>query len=603
MASTPLSPPTNLRQFLNALREREQVVEVLAEVDTDLELAEIHRRVAAASGPALLFRRVKGSPFPVATNLFGTEERVLLAFPDRPEEAIQRLVHLMTRDFPPSLSQLWRQRGDLAKLLRLGLKRKSGAPVLEQRQSTPNLDVLPLLKCWPEDGGHFVTLPLVYTEPHAGGAPNLGMYRIQRYDRQTCGLHWQIAKGGGYHYHQAEQDNVPLPVNIMIGGPPALMLSAITPLPENVPEMLFCSLLQGEKLRVAHTEHNRYPVVAECEFALIGQARPHHRRLEGPFGDHYGYYSLAHEFPVFDCQAVYHRKDAIYPATVVGKPRQEDFYIGNYLQKLLSPLFPVVMPGVRALWSYGESGFHSLSAAVVRERYYRECMASAFRILGEGQLALTKFLVATDQDIDLSNFKKVLPVVLERFKPETDLFVFSNLSLDTLDYTGPALNKGSRGIMLGIGDKIRDLPAAFVGKLPNAVSAVAVYCPGCLVLEVPAYTAFKEFDALLQQPDVAEWPLIILVDDMAKAMRNDEAFLWTVFTRFEPAADIHSRTVFTYRHHLCYGGPILIDARIKPSYPEEVLCDPQTSERVSRRWNEYFPQGLPMGDSLAAHVC
>lgn len=597
------TPATDLRLFIKSLRQHNAIVDIHAEVDSNLEIAEIHRRVAAADGPALFFHRVKGSPFPVVTNLFGSQERVSLAFNNRPEEFIAQMIHLATRDFPPSVKTLWNQRSHLKKLLKLGFKRRQHAPVLERVQTSPQLSQIPLLKCWPMDGGHFITLPLVYTEPVGGGPANLGMYRIQRYDDRSCGLHWQIGKGGGFHYHQAEQANQALPVNIFIGGPPALILSAITPLPENVPELLLASLLQGQKLRLSDSTHNHYPIVSECEFALVGQAKPHQRRVEGPFGDHYGYYSLEHDFPVFDCQAVYHRKDAIYPATVVGKPRQEDFYLGNYLQKMLSPLFPVVMPGVKALWSYGETGFHSLSAAVVRERYYRECMASAFRILGEGQLSLTKFLLLTDQPVDLEDFKKTLTTVLERFKPETDLFVFSNLSLDTLDYTGPALNKGSRGVMLGIGEKIRDLPETFQGPLQGPFKKVKAFSPGCLVIQAPPYTDFSDYEALVKQPALASWPLVILVDDVDKATRNTETFLWTVFTRFEPAADIHAHAPSVFRHHLCYKGPVLIDARMKPRYPPEVLCDAETAALVSQRWGSYFPKGMPMGNSDVAHVC
>lgn len=593
----------DLRTFISLLRQEAQIVEILEEVDPALELAEIHRRVAAANGPALLFRNVKGSQFPVATNLFGSTERVRLAFRNRPEELVHELVQMATRHFPPSLSLLWEKRQHVGKLLKIGLKRSRTGPVMETQQAVTNLNALPLIKSWPEDGGHFVTLPLVYTEPPGGGPSNLGMYRMQRYDASTCGLHWQIAKGGGFHYAQAEGLGQRLPVNVMLGGPPALIISAIAPLPENVPELLLCSLLQGQKLPLSSQPHNHYPVISNCEFALVGYAEPHQRRLEGPFGDHYGYYSLAHDFPVFHCERIYHRRDAIYPATVVGKPRQEDFYLGNYLQKLLSPLFPVVMPGVRDLWSYGETGFHSLSAAVVRERYYRECMSSAFRILGEGQLSLTKFLLLTDQPIPLQDFKRTLTTVLERFKPETDLFVFANLSLDTLDYTGPALNKGSRGVMLGIGDKVRDLPKEFQGKLPPPLTQVKTFSPGCLVLAGASYQSLRDPSQLAKHADFAKWPLLILVDDVHKATKSCEAFLWTVFTRFEPAADLYSASHQVHRNHLCYSGPILIDARMKPSYPKELVCDPETDEKVSKRWQRYFPAGMEMGDSSTAHVC
>ncbi|MFZ0566092.1 MAG: UbiD family decarboxylase [Chlamydiales bacterium] len=584
----------NLRHFLSVLKEAKEIVEVDKEVDPHLEIAEIHRRVAAVEGPALFFKRVKGSDFPVVTNLFGSNKRIHLAFQNRPHELIASLVDLATREFPPKLSTLWKKRHALKTLLHLGTKKSKLALVKENQITPPDLEKLPLLKIWPLDGGSFITLPLVYTEPLHGGAPNLGMYRIQRYDKQRAGLHFQIQKGGGFHYHLAEAQNQTLPVNIFIGGPPALMFSAITPLPENVPELLICALLQGKKVGTTRTPHNGYPLISECEFALVGEAKPHIREGEGPFGDHYGYYSLKHDFPVFECRALYHRKDAIYPATVVGKPKQEDFYIGDFLQELLSPLFPVVMPGVKDLWSYGETGFHSLSAAVVRERYYRECMAQAFRILGEGQLSLTKFLLLIDEPIDLRQFKQVLTHLLERFRPETDLFIFSNLSLDTLDYTGPALNKGSRGVMLGIGEPVRTLPSEYIGGLPNPLTKIAVYSPGCLVLEGPFD---KPPDDILNHPGFANWPLLILVDDLDKTLKSDTTFLWTVFTRFEPAADIYSASSHIHRHHIAYSGPLLIDARMKPSYPPEVSSDPETAKKVKQNWSRYFPDGMDMGDN------
>jgi len=591
-----------LRGLIRELRNAKEIIEINEEVDPHLEIAEIHRRVAAADGPALFFRRVKGSSFPVVTNLFGSKKRVGIAFQNRPEEVLEGLIHFIKENMPPTLSKMWQKKSLLKNLLRVGLKSERKGGVLECSMDRVDLTKLPLLTSWPLDGGPFITLPLVYTEPVGGGPHNLGMYRIQRYNETETGLHWQIVKGGGFHYHDAESKNMSLPVNILLGGPPALILSAITPLPENVPELLLCSFLQGKKLGTVKSPSSPYPIVKNCEFALIGEALPHKRRLEGPFGDHYGYYSLEHEFPVFQCKKIYHRKDAIYPATVVGKPRQEDFYIGNYLQELLSPLFPLVMPAVKSLWSYAETGFHALSAAVVNERYERECMASAFRILGEGQLSLTKFLLVTDQLVDIKNIKITLPTILERFKPEKDLFIFSNLSLDTLDYTGPSLNKGSRGILLGVGDPVRTLLSDFQGELPRPLLAAKAFCPGCLVIEGPAYGEGIDMQEIAAHPSFAKWPLLILVDDLKKTLKSEASFLWTTFTRFEPAADIYSSKTYIYRNHLCHNVPILIDARMKPRYPQEVLVDDVTSDLVSKRWNRYFPDGMAMGSSLDAHV-
>lgn len=581
----------HLRQWIDILRQHKQIIDIHVEVDPCLELAEIHRRIAEEEGPALFFHRVKGSTFPVVTNLFGSMERVQLAFPQRLENWIEQILHLLTGG-PPSLGRFWQKRSLFKRFLHLGTKRSwRSAPVMECCDTPPDLEQMPLLQLWPHDGGHFITLPLVYTEPLGGGVPNLGMYRIQRYDKTTTGIHWQIGKGGGFHYHQAEMKNKSLPVHIFLGGPPSLILSAITPLPENVTEIMLAGLLQEQKLSVSRHGYNDYPLFSECEFALVGEVRPHERRMEGPFGDHYGYYSLAHPFPVFHCKALYHRRDAIYPATVVGKPRQEDFYLGNYLQKLLSPIFPIVMPGVKDLWSYGETGFHSLAAAVVRERYYRESMSHAFRILGEGQLSLTKFLLLTDQAVDLQNFTLVLKTILERFRPEKDLFIFSNLSLDTLDYTGPELNKGSRGIMLGCGEPIRTLPEQYHAStpLPSCVTKAAPFCAGCLMIEVALHEATEEaLKYIAAASALQSWPLVIIVDEIQPLLNNEALFLWTVFTRFEPAADIYSGDVQVYRHHLCYEGPILIDARMKASYPAEVCCDFETQKLVDRNWDRYF---------------
>ena len=386
--------------------------------------------------------------------------------------------------------------------------------------------------------------------------------------------------------------NQPLPVTAFLGGPPALMLAAIAPLPEDVPELVLASLLAGEKLKLTQDPlGGPHRLAAAAEFALVGKAPPHLRRPEGPFGDHYGYYSLQHDYPVFEVDAVFHRRDATYPATVVGKPRQEDFFIGDYLQKLLSPLFPLVMPGVRDLWTYGETGFHSLCAAVVRERYGREALVSAFRILGEGQLSLTKFLMLTDSPQDLHDFPHLLEHVLARFNPATDLFIFANVSMDTLDYTSGKVNEGSKAVMLGLGQAKRDLPHEFHGQLPRDVAAAEVFCGGCLVMGGLPYAEDPQQAARLAKEDwLKDWPLVILHDD-AKVARSTSGFLWSTWTRFEPASDIHAADTKIIRHHLSYEGPIVIDARTKPGFPKELIVRDDIAALVDRRWREYFPNG------------
>jgi UbiD family decarboxylase len=598
---------TDLRAFIEQLRRDNDLVVIDAPVDPVEEAAEIHRRVIAGGGPALLFTNVKGAAFPLVTNLFGTSRRAELAFGSRPRQFIERLVHLAETILPPTAEKLWDARDVAWQARRIGTKRRSSGPVIDVVTRDVRLDQLPVLTCWPEDGGPFVTLPLVYTTHPEKGGPNLGMYRLQVHGHSSTGMHWQIGKGGGFHYAVAEAKGQALRATVFLGGPPALILSAVAPLPENVPELLLASLIAGEKIaQVEGPNGHPHPLVAQAEFALMGSVAPHVRKPEGPFGDHYGYYSLQHDYPVFEISQIAHRRDAIYPATVVGKPRQEDFFIGDLLQELLSPLFPLVMPAVRELWSYGETGYHSLAAAVVKQRYGREAMASAFRILGEGQLSLTKFLLVTDQPVNVRDFRATLEHILARTNSQTDLFVFSNLSMDTLDYTGPSVNEGSKGVWLGLGDPVRDLPREFRPAVPPPadVRDCHVFCAGCLVVSGPSYAGDPGAAArLATHPAFAGWPLVVLSDDAARATRSPMNFLWTTFTRFEPAADIHASATRVVRNHIGYQEPVLIDARMKPWYPKELSCRPDVAATVSRRWREYFPhRDVRMGDAERGHL-
>jgi UbiD family decarboxylase len=594
-----MTAPPDLRSFLADLRGRRDLVEIEVEVDPELEGPEIHRRVIAAGGPALLFKHPRGCDFPIASNLFGTRARVEAAFGAWPKTLMEDLARLPEELMPPEIGKLWSKRGLFARLARVGTKRRARGPVSEVVESPPRLGRLPAWKTWPRDGGRFITLPLVLSEHPATGTPNLGMYRMQVYDEQTTGMHIQIQRGAGFHLAAAEARGEALPLNVFVGGPPALILSAIAPLPENVPELLLASLLLKRRLPLARNPRGPLPALAEAEFCLVGEIPAFERRPEGPFGDHYGYYSETHDFPVFRCHTLLRRRDAIFPATVVGKPRQEDFFLGDYLQELLAPLFPLVMPAVKSLWSYGETGYHSLAAAQVAERYGREAMAAAFRILGEGQLSLTKFLLLVDRPIDLRDFRATLTHVLERADFRTDLFLFANLSMDTLDYSGPALNRGGKGMLLGLGEAIRQLPAHFEGATPPEVTGVRVFSPGCLVLQGPSFAQDAHAArALAAHAAFKEWPLLVLADDAERTARSSINFLWSTFTRFNPSADVHAARAELVGSHVSFHAPILIDARMKPSYPEELFCDEATAELVDRRWSSYFPAGgVEMGDS------
>jgi len=581
----------NLRSLIEQLRKEKEIKEIPAEVDPYLELAEIHRRVVEEEGPALFFSRVKGSDFPVVTNLFGTVRRMEMAMGPKPEAIIGKAVQALDKLLPPRLKNLWEEKDWLLDIAKCGMRRvpAAKAPILENRMHKVDLHKLPVLTSWQEDGGAFFTLPLVYTEKPGTPEHNLGMYRMQVYSENQTGMHWQIHKGGGFHYFEAEKAHQALPVTVFLGGPPALTIAAITALPEPLPELLYASFLMGDKLDMVQVKGHPHPLVAEAEFALCGQVLPGVRRPEGPFGDHYGYYSLIHDFPVFDVHQLYHRKDAIYPATIVGKPRQEDYYIGEWMQDLLSPVFPLLMPGLKTLWTYAEAGFHTLTAAIVRESYFREALAHSFRILGEGQLSLTKVLLITNVDVNLQDFPVLLKNILMRFNPARDLIVIHDTAMDTLDYTGRKYNQGSKAIMMGLGEPVRSLPLQYNGGAIPGINKLKPYCDGCLLISGAGYeTAPDVADYIIKDlpEELIDWPLVILLDDV-DLINTQTDFLWTVFTRFDPVLDIYARQT-VLRNVIQYELPIIIDARMKPDYPAALEPREDIVQQVDRRWSSLF---------------
>lgn len=573
--------PHSTREFVDLLKSENEILEISDVVDPHLELAEIQRQVVAQNGPALLFSNVKGSRFSVASNLYGSAKRIDLAFGKFPEKFVHEAADTLQNFFPPTFGKLWQSRHLAKNALKMGTRRTDATVVTENRLQS--LLELPQLQCWPEDGGAFITLPLVYTQSPSSGKSNLGMYRIQLFNETQCGMHIQIHRGGGFHYHEAEQQNQALPVHIYVGGPPALTLAAILPLPEDIPEILFASLLQQKKIQTSQKpELSSLPFLNEADFCIVGQIPPHERQPEGPFGDHFGYYSLKHEYPFVNVQHIFHRNNAIYPATVVGRPPQEDHYLACYLQDLLKPLIHLVMPQVRDVWAYEESGVHSLAGAVVKDRYPREALTTSLRILGEGQLSLTKVLMVTDAGVDLKDFKSFLPAVLERMDLRTDLFILSNISQDTLDYTAKKIHDGSKAIFLGVGEVKRQLPQIFSGTLQNsAFKSPRVFCRGVLAVEGPAYATTPDLKEKLAAEDaLQDWPLVVLVDDATAATQTAADFLWHVFTRFEPAADITARNQTLNRFHVEFTAPIVIDCRLKPWYAPTLESDPAIVKKV-----------------------
>ncbi|MDT8446444.1 MAG: UbiD family decarboxylase [bacterium] len=577
--------PASTRELVELLDRAGEVWHFTDAIDPNLELAEVQREVVKRRGPAILFSNVKGTQFPVATNLYGSTRRMELAFGDRPFKLIRELADTAQNLMPPSPKKLWEARGLALEGLKIGLKNRSNGPVMAGKISPVDLGQLPQIKSWPEDGGAFVTLPLVYTESPSTGKGNLGMYRIQLFDQNTTGMHIQIHRGGGYHYHEAEKLGQALPARIFVGGPPALTIAAVAPLPEDIPELVFASLLAGRRLEVGKLDDLGIRMALEADFMISGRIPPHQRRPEGPFGDHYGYYSLQHDYPFLQVTGLNHRKDAIWPATVVGRPPQEDHWIAEFLQELLEPLFPLVMNQVKKVWAFEESGVHSLAGTIVKNRYPKEAFTAALRILSEGQLSLTKFLVVTDQDVNVKDFAALLTCVLERADLRRDLFVLSNISQDTLDYTGPKVNEGSKAILMGLGDKKRELAESWRGDLrdPN-LGAVHLFCPGVICVGGVGYEMDPKLaEKLAQEPAIAPFAMVVLMDDPAEGSASNEDFIWHCFTRFEPAADLYGKQLVE-RFHVGIEGPLVIDARMKPWYPKVLESDPEVHARVMDKW-------------------
>jgi len=623
-----------------------QLSRIEQEIDPHLEAAEIHRRVYQARGPAVFFARVKGTRFPMVSNLFGTLDRAKFLFRDALDD-VRKLVELKT-DPANFRKRPWRYWKLPFLAWRMRPKFVRSGPVL---QYTTTVSQLPQLKCWPLDGGAFVTLPQVYTEhPDQPGwaKSNLGMYRVQlsgnEYipDREV-GLHYQIHRGIGVHHAAAVRRGERLRVNVIVGGPPALAVAAVMPLPEGLPELAFAGALGGRRLRLVRSGRTRsvsdgvnlhpvadapgspeLPFPAEADFVITGWIDPLRTKPEGPFGDHLGYYSLQHEFPVMIVEAVYHRPGAIWPFTVVGRPPQEDTSFGELIHELTGPVIPTVIPGVHAVHAVDAAGVHPLLLAIGSERYVpyagtrkpQELLTLANAILGQGQLSLAKylFIVAKEDnpELDIHDIAAFFRHVLERFDPTSDLHFQTQTTIDTLDYSaGMGLNAGSKLVIAAAGPPRRELGTSLPPdlKLPDGFSDPRVVMPGVLAIRGPQLgTRNAERGTQDEDPDLSrllsaldsafrvphsafeKFPLIVVVDDSDFTARSLANFLWAVFTRSDPAQDVHGVDAFTRQKHWGCRGPLVIDARLKPHMPAPLESDPAVSKRV----DALFARGGPL---------
>jgi 4-hydroxy-3-polyprenylbenzoate decarboxylase len=593
------------RDVVDDLRTGGRLIEVNDPVDPHLEMAEIQRRVYASGGPAVLFTNVIGCRFPMASNLFASLDQARYLFRDT-LEPVRRLIELK---LDPSALPKRPMRYALTPLtaLRMLPRYTRRGAVMANRVA---LAELPQLKCWPDDGGAFVTLPQVLSADPLAPTNlmriNLGMYRVQisgnQYDPASeVGLHYQIHRGIGVHHRAALDRNEPLRVSITVGGSPAMSLAAVMPLPEGLTELTFGGALAGRRIAMIRGDHA--PVYADADFAIVGQIDPRASKPEGPFGDHLGYYSLRHDFPVMKVQHVWHREGAIWPFTVVGRPPQEDTTFGQLIHELTDPIIPSVIPGVKAVHAVDAAGVHPLLLAIGSERYMphleshqpQELLTQANAILGNGQLSLAKYLmIAEDRSggLDIHHIDQFLQHVLQRFDPRRDLHFHTQTTIDTLDYSGTGFNRGSKLVVAAADRVLRQLATVVPSslELPQSFTDAKLVQPGLMVVKAPPFvdatsrehvTRFcRELRGLGDLNSSASIPLITLVDDADFAARSLQNWLWVTFTRSNPAVDLEGVSSGIVDKHWGCHGPVVIDARIKPHHAPPLIEDRTTLAKV-----------------------
>ena len=596
----------SLEDCLDDLEKHGHLVRVSEEVDPHLEMAAIHLRVHEAGGPALLFEKVKGSRFRAASNIFGTLARSEFIFRQSLEK-VQQLIALKT-DPSRAMKQPLRYAGAAwAATKAFPLRNPLSKPVLF---SEIRISDLPLIRHWPMDGGAFVTLPQVYTEdidkPGIMNA-NLGMYRIQLNGNEyttdkEIGLHYQLHRGIGVHQTKANAKGQPLKVSIFVGGPPAHTVAAVMPLPEGISEMTFAGVLGNRRFRYVY--RNGYAISTDADFVITGEVSPGDNKPEGPFGDHLGYYSLKHPFPLMKVHKVYARQNAIWPFTVVGRPPQEDTSFGQLIHHMTGQAVQAEIPGLKEVHAVDAAGVHPLLLATGSERYTpyapsqqpAELLTIANHILGTGQLSLAKFLFITDDGqgrISPSRVGEFFDYLLRRIDTRRDIHFYTHTTIDTLDYSGTSLNSGSKVVFAAYGNPLRELATEVPAPLHslNGFGLARMAIPGVAVLQGPAFkdqqSAAEEMASLdAQLTPVSDLlqncPFLIVCDDAAMVSESLRNFLWVTFTRCNPSHDIYGIGSFTAFKHWGCTGPVVIDARIKPHHAPPVEKDPETEKKIDR---------------------
>ena len=619
----------SLRECIEDLDKNGMLLRIRNEVDPNLEMAEIQRRAYSEKAPAVFFEKVKGSPFPAVSNLFGTEERSRFIFRktwSRTQAAIR-----IKADPVAAMKEFWKYwHAPFTGMMSLPMK-TSHIPVMECETT---IDKLPQIKSWPDDGGPFITLPQVFSEdPVRTGImrSNIGMYRVQLcggeyIQNQEIGLHYQIHRGIGVHHSAAIKVQKPLLVAIFVGGPPAHTVAAVMPLPEGLSEVVFAGMLAGRRFRYSNYKvagFGTWRIAADADFCIIGTIANHEVKPEGPFGDHLGYYSLKHPFPVMKVHKVFHRRDAIWLFTVVGRPPQEDTSFGAMIHDLTKPMVPVSLPGVKAMHAVDAAGVHPLLFAIGSERYApyaayseqplsegqstsakkpvkprpQELLTQANAILGFNQASLAKYLFIADQaddpTLDINDEAAFLRHILLRADWRRDLHFQTKTTIDTLDYSGSGLNEGSKVVLAVRGNPIRELALAAPSdlKLPSGFSHPKISIPGVLLLRGPRFSSYDQAELEFKPWSDGEFEfpdniaLVVIVDDEVFTGKTLINWLWVTFTRSQPSHDIYGVKSSSVHKHWACEGSLIIDGRIKPHHAPPLVENESISKQVDAMWN------------------
>lgn len=595
----------SLAECVNDLERNGHLIRIKEEVDPYLEMAAIHLRVYENQGPALLFENIKGSKFKAVSNLFGTLERSKFMFRDSLSK-VKQLVELRSDPIKALKSPFSYAGSALTALSALPLKQS----LFKKTFSKTTIGCLPQIVNWPMDGGPFITMPQVFTEdidkPGVMNG-NLGMYRIQLggneyIQDQEIGLHYQIHRGIGVHQTKANAKGQPLKVSIFVGGPPSHPLAAVMPLPEGLSELTFAGALGNRRFRYFYDDEG-FCISADADFVITGTVYPQENKPEGPFGDHLGYYSLTHPFPLMKVHNVYHKKDALWSFTVVGRPPQEDTSFGALIHEITGAAIPQEIPGLKEVNAVDAAGVHPLLFAIGSERYTpylkerkpQEILTIANHILGKNQLSLAKYLFITAREdneaLRTSDMIGFLMHLLERIDLRKDLHFYTNTTIDTLDYSGDGLNTGSKVVFAAAGDRKRELWNTIPGEiiLPNGFTLAKIAIPGIMVIACKPFTTAaernKEMEALtaaLHPQDLSGLPLIVVCDDSGFTASTINNLVWVTFTRSNPAADLFGVEAFSKDKHWGCNGSLIIDARKKPHHAPELIKDEAVEKKIDR---------------------